>query len=57
LRSNRALDLADLSIKHPNIIFSIIPSFAALPFVASQGIVILLLDIGVPAHGLEVMPP
>jgi hypothetical protein len=54
--SNRALDFANLPIKLPNVIFAI-AAVAGLPFVAGQSIVILLLDVGVPAHGLEIVPP
>ena len=55
--SNRALDLANLPIKLPNVIFAIVAPVAGLPFVAGQGIVIFLLDVGVPARGLEIVPP
>jgi hypothetical protein len=48
--------LQDLSIKLANVIFSIVPPLAALAFVAGQSIVIFLLDVGVPAHGLEIVP-
>jgi hypothetical protein len=54
---NRALNFANLPIEHPNIIPSIQRSLAALSFVAGQGVVILLIDIGIPIHGLEVVPP
>ena len=38
-------------------IFAIVAPVAGLPFVAGQGIVIFLLDVGVPARGLEIVPP
>jgi hypothetical protein len=56
-RRRGALDLANLPIKLPNVIFAIVAPVAGLPFVAGRGIVILLLDLGVPAHGLEIVPP
>jgi hypothetical protein len=56
-RSNRVFDLADLSIKLANVIFSIIPPLAALAFVAGQRIMMLLLDVRIPAYGLEIVPP
>jgi hypothetical protein len=54
---NGTFDLANLAIKLANVIFAILAPLAGLPFVTSQGIVILLLDVGVPAHGLKVVPP
>jgi hypothetical protein len=55
--SDRALYLINLAIEHPDIIFSVFASFSPLSFVAGQCVVILLIDIGVTADGLEIVPP
>ena len=56
-RLNWAVDLADFAIQDANIILSVVSSLADLPFVAGQRVVVLLVNICISAHRLEVMSP
>ena len=56
--SNRALDFADLRLKHTNVIFSEVLFIAALTFMAGQSVMVFLIDVGILAlpvdlEGLE----